>query len=203
MGLRTHIWRYFRKRINDKNRARLTNREVSIIASTCNGGVIYKELGLPFHSPTVNLFFHPKDFLRFCSDLKRYVDAGDELVQIESQKPYPVGRLIDVEMHFMHYTSFEEAKEKWLERSKRICWDNIVLMFTDRDGCTYEDIEAFDKLPYKKVIFTNKEYPDIKSHFYIKGFEQDESVGILSCRKDRFGRRYLDDFDYVSFLNIT
>jgi uncharacterized protein (DUF1919 family) len=73
---------------------------------------------------------------------------------------------------------------------------------TDRDGCTYEDIKRFDDLKYKnKVIFTNKEYKEIKSSYYIHGFEDKSSVGILSNYQNIFAKRYLDNFDYVSFLN--
>lgn len=73
---------------------------------------------------------------------------------------------------------------------------------TDRDGCTYEQIKTFDELPYKnKVIFTHKEYPEFNSAFYIKGFENEEEVGILSNFRKYSWKRYLDDFNYVDFLN--
>lgn len=76
-------------------------------------------------------------------------------------------------------------------------------MMTDKNGCTYEDMLAFDRLPYEnKVIFTHIPYPEIKSSFYIKGFEDQNEVGILSDFKPGFWRRrWIDDFDYVSFLN--
>lgn len=53
-----------------------------------------------------------------------------------------------------------------------------------------------------KVIFTNKEYPEFKSAYCIKGFEKQKEVGILvDYKRQILKRRYLDDFDYVSFLN--
>ncbi|UTW68402.1 DUF1919 domain-containing protein [Anaerobacillus sp. HL2] len=88
-----------------------------------------------------------------------------ELIEVVSSK-LPIGRLIDVEIHFMHYSTFEEAKNKWIVRSKRIQHNNIFLMMTDRDGCTYEDMVKFDNLPFKKVLFTNKRYPEIQSSLY-------------------------------------
>lgn len=199
--LNNFIWKYFRKRINKANISRLRNTNPTIISSNCNGAVMLYDLNLKFLTPTVNLFLFPKDFLRFVSDLDKYLSNDAELVQVESRKPYPVGKLIDVEIHFMHYPTFEEAINKWNERRKRIQSNNIYLMMTDRDGCTYEDMVNFDKLPYNKVIFTNKHYPEIKSSFYIKGFEDESSVGVLSNPKNLWGKRFLDDFDYVSFLN--
>ena len=73
----------------------------------------------------------------------------------------------------------------------------------DGDNCSYETMRRFDMLPYEnKVIFTHIPYPEIKSSYYIPGFERDESVGVLLYFKKQFlVRRYLDDFDYVSFLN--
>lgn len=77
-------------------------------------------------------------------------------------------------------------------------------MGIDGDNCTYDSIKRFDNLPYKnKVIFTNKSYPEFKSSYYIKGFEDKKGVGVLLYFKEKQFRirRYLDDFDYVKFLN--
>ena len=197
------VWKLFRCRINGGNIKRLMNLKPTIISSNCNGVFILHDLHLKFLTPTINLFIYPKDYLKLVTDLDKYLSSDAELVQIESYAnlDYPVGRLIDIEIHFMHYSTFEDAKTKWRERCQRIQWDNIFLMMTDRDGCTYEDMLSFDKLPNKKVIFTHKEYPEIESSFYIKGFENNDSIGILSEKKNIWGKRYLDDFDYVSFLN--
>lgn len=171
------IWKFFRSRINKRNIVRLKNTTPTIISSNCNGSFILHDLNLQFLTPTVNLFMYPKDFLKFVGNLEKYLSNEAELVEIESSKKYPVGRLIDIQIHFMHYSTFDEAKNKWRERCKRIQYNNIYLMMTDRDGCTYEDMINFDKLSYKKIIFTNKPYPEIKSSYYIKGFENMESVG--------------------------
>ena len=50
--------------------------------------------------------------------------------------------------------------------------NNLFVLFTDRDGRTYQDLLSFDKLPYEnKVVFTNK------TSVYIPGFEKEKSVG--------------------------
>lgn len=87
-------------------------------------------------------------------------------------------------------------------KKKRINKNNLFILSTDRDGSSYRDIEEFDNLPYKnKVIFTHKYYPHIKSAYYIKGFEKNKEVGIFSCFEGMTGRRYLDQFDYISWFN--
>lgn len=108
-----------------------------------------------------------------------------------------------VRIDFVHYNTFEEAVQKWEERKKRINWDNMFIVGAEKCGCDLETVKKFDELPYKnKVIFTHVEYPEIASAYYIKGFEAADEIGVLTNYKDTpLKRRYLDDFDYVSFLN--
>lgn len=192
--------------INYPNRCKLKNQKPSIIASNCNGGIIYHDLGIKFYSPTINLFFYPKDYIKFISNLKYYLSLSitppDKNTNVSLKNTYPIGLLGDIEIHFLHYKSLEEATMKWKERSKRVNYDNLFFIMTDRDGCTYKDIERFNKLPYKnKVIFTSKLYPEFKSAFFIKDFYDKKEVGILSSFKRKSIKRYIDYFDYVTFLN--
>ena len=183
------------------NKLRLKNKNPTIISSNCNGGFIAHDLGLRFNSPTVNLFFTAADFIRFASNPEYYLSAEPE--EIHSIFDFPVGKIHDVTLYFMHYRTFAEAREKWLERSKRVDFDNCFIIMTDKNDCTYENILAFDSLPYKnKVIFTHRPYPEIASAYYMPGFEDKGEVGILSDFKPGlFRRRWLDGFDYVRFLN--
>lgn len=184
------------------NRVKLFNKTPCIIASNCNGGIIYHDLGLKFLSPTINLFFYPQDYLKFIMNLDHYVKAQLCPPIVVENNRYPIGILDDIELHFMHYKTFEEAAKHWQKRIKRVDFANLFFIMTDRDGCTYEQIKTFDELPYKnKVIFTHKEYPEFNSAFYIKGFENEEEVGILSNFRKYSWKRYLDDFNYVDFLN--
>lgn len=204
--MKTEIVRWYRAllryRINRKNRSRLLNKDVSIISSNCVGGVISHELGLRFNSPTVNLFFKPDDFLKFISDLPKYCEA--ELIENkEHKKLYPVGQLDDINVYFLHFVSFDDAKEKWDKRKKRINYDKLFFIMLQRDGCTYENIQQFDSLDYKnKVIFTSKSMPEIKSAFHINGSALNGEVNDLCGYKSKLsGKRWIDDFDYVTFIN--
>ncbi len=186
-----------------RKRKKLDNLNFSIIASNCVGTIIYHDLNLPFLSPTINLTIEMNDFVRFAENLKWYMEQ--ELVEIKGEKGCPAGMLGDVKIHFVHYDTFEEGVQKWEERKERINWDNLLLIGSERDGCTYETIQRFDKLPYKnKLILTHVRYPEISSAYCIGGFEEKEELGMVLNYKERFfRRRYLDDFDYVSFLNAA
>lgn len=180
---------------------KLKNFDFSIVASNCVGTIIYYDLGLPFLSPTINLTIGMNDFVRFAENLKFYMEK--QIVKIDGENECPAGMLGNIRINFVHYETFEEGLLKWEERKKRINWDNLIFIGSERGDCTYETIQRFDKLPYRnKVILTHVDYPEIKSAYCIKGFEEKEELGRILDFKDQFiKRRYLDDFDYVSFLN--
>lgn len=183
-------------------RMRLKNKTMTVFSSNCNGAYMLHDLGCPFNSPTVNLFFLPSDFLKFVHEPEKYLSA--ELTEINLEGiSYPVGQLEDIILFFMHYDSFFDAKEAWERRTKRVDMNNVYIVMTDKDGCTYEHIKRFEELPYKnKVIFTHKKYNEFPSAYYISGFEGNGEVGILSDWKPQFlRRRWLDDFDFVKFFN--
>ncbi len=196
------IRRAERKWYLSRKRRKLKNKTASILSSNCNGAMILHDMGCRFDTPTVNLYFLPEDFLTFLSDLPKYLSAVPQPIT-GTDKPFPVGQIEDITVYFMHYSSFEEARDKWVERSARVDMDNLFIMMTDQNGCTEEQIARFDALPYQnKVIFTHKPYPMYKSAYYIRGFEDQEEVGVLSDNRPGFWkRRFLDAFDYVRFLN--
>lgn len=191
-------WRLYK----EIKRLKLKNSTPTIISSNCNGEFIYYDMKLKFMSPTINLSFDMNDYVKMLENLEWYMKQPI-LPYDDPRFDYPTGMLGDIEIRFNHYHTFEEAVAKWEERKKRIDWNNLFILGIDGDNCTYETIQRFDALPYKhKVIFTHKEYPEFESAYYIKGFENENGVGVLLNFKDTFFiRRYLDDFDYVSFLN--
>ena len=193
---------FFRRIINGVNRIRLRNKDFSLFSSNCNGCCICHDLGLPFRSPFVNLCLSDPDYLKFLEKPKEYLNEPLEFVR-DSGKNYPVARLKDLTLHFMHYHSDEEARDAWQRRKERINWDNLFILMTDKDGCTDDVLCAFDSLPYKnKVVFTHLPRPDIRSAVYIPGFESDTEVGNCDAFiNNGSGRKYFDAFDYVKWFH--
>lgn len=182
-------------------RLKLKNKTPTIIANNCNGTFIYKDLGLKFNSPTINLFFSIRDYIKFVEDMNKYLNLELEEYKDET-RDYPVGKLGDIQIKFMHYKTFKEAKEKWEERCKRIDKNNMYFIMNEGLGSTYEDLIRFDKLPYKnKVLLTHKPYPELKSAFYIKGYEDKETCDFLFNYMPDKIKRYYEQFDYIKFLN--
>ena len=153
----------------------------SIISQNCIGGCMYHDLGLPFLSPTINCCMNFKDFVKFCERLNFYLSF--QLVDAKIDSAYPAGKLHDIIIHFVHYKSFEEAKQKWDIRKNRLDFNNVRIIATDRDGCNTDLTKRFLKLPYKKVLFSHfaSSHPDI---VYIEGYEKDGQVGIINAKEN-------------------
>lgn len=199
--LKDRLLREFRPRLNRQQRQRLTNTAPSVLSSNCTGAFMLHDLGLRFNAPFVNLYLTPHDFIAYLSNIPYYQNQPLHFIP-HSGKPYPVAKLDELTIHFMHYHSEQDAQQKWQARSQRIDFNNLFVMMTERDGCTYQDLQAFDRLPFaNKIVFTHKPYPEIASAFYVKGFEHQGEVGDLFEYEGLTGKRYYDQFDYVAWFN--
>ena len=182
------------------------NKTPTIISNNCLGGIISHDLGIPFNSPCVNQGMIARDYIKFLNNREQYLSLTPiPLHCFYRDTKFMMTQLGDIICLFAHEESVEVAVAKWEKRKSRINKDNMYIFMTDALECTYEDIQNFDALPYQhKVILTHKPYPEIKSAFYMKGFENDGEVGVLSDWKPGYWkRRYIDEYDYVSFLNDT
>lgn len=188
--------------VNPCRRLRLKNKDFTLIASNCNGTYLLYDLKLKYNTPTINLYIVPRDFVRFCANIDYYL--GLELTFVQGHGvDYPVGMLDDVTIHFMHYASIDNARDKWNQRLKRVNKDNIFFLMAERDGCTYHTLRAFDELPVRnKLVLTHKSYPEFSSAYKISGFEREQQVGELHEYKHNFScLRYLYDFNFVEWFN--
>ena len=161
-------------------------------------------------SPFINMYVEPHDFIKFLKSPNEYLSYELNDVTAENlTENYPVAKLKDIILYGVHYNSFEDMRDSFERRSKRINWSNIYIIMSERDGCTYEDLLEFDKLEYKhKIVFVHKEMPEIKSACYIKGTESKDGdkmnkIIVLTAYKGPFtGKRFVDDWDYVDFFNM-
>ena len=164
----------YQQKYYSRLRKKIKNKDFSLFSPNCYAGLIYHRLGLQFKSPTINMLFpSKKEYLKFVSDLKRYLSY--ELVESEDERfPYPVGMLGDVELVFNHYKSFEEAKNAWDKRKQRVNFDNIFIIFDDYVDAEYDDLVRFNQIPCRgKVILTANEYPDLDNTIQIKKYSKD------------------------------
>ncbi len=139
-----------------KIRRQLNQKDFTVISQNCIGGVFYHDMSLPFDSPTINLFFEASDFLRFVKNIPYYINIP---LEVKWGEEYPIGKLGDVTIYFMHYETCSEALKSWNRRIKRIHWDKIVILCTDRNGFNNVEYLEWCNIIYPKLLFTvNPEY---------------------------------------------
>ena len=180
-------------------RKKLRNNDFSIICSNCIGGLIYHRLGLPFLSPTINLWISQPDFLKFVMHIREYLE--EELVFENSEYPYPVARLKDIHIYFAHYKSDDEARACWERRKTRINYDNLFIIMYERDGITEDDIRQLEHVPCRaKIVLSDKPHSRIDYVFRIKPTNNPDGQQCVDT--DWLGiRTYEKKFDYVKWLN--
>ena len=148
-----------RRRMSRRARPYLAGREFSFITQNCFGARLSEWADDRFRSPTINLWFKPDGFLTLVEDLGSYL--AQDLVEDRKgsiDHGYPVGRLGDIEIFFMHYSSFEQARRSWLERAPRVRMDRVIVVMNDRDGFDASHLRRFQSLPFdRKVLFTSKD----------------------------------------------
>jgi uncharacterized protein (DUF1919 family) len=183
--LETALHRYFRVRALlapvqkwrfGRSLRRITkNKNFCYVSANCIGGRFYQLEGRIYSSPTVGLRLEGMNYIRFCENLEAYLAAPLEQDEAASSaKGFPVGRLGDVEIQFVHYFTFAGAKRAWLKRAARIERDKIVLICEAREGPQLEEIVSrFVALPFpRKLLFTDSKAiaQDRKEVVYIPEF---------------------------------
>lgn len=109
-----------------KQRKRLVNKDICLIASNCNGAMILHDLRLQFKSPFVNLWLRPKDFIKLLSSLREYM-GYDLKFTTEEEIEYPVGLLKDIKIYFQHYRQKKRQKQNGM--NGRSEWTMINCLF--------------------------------------------------------------------------
>lgn len=187
------------------DKALLKEPDFNIIANNCWGAEVYKTFDLPFNTPIIGLYFYADCYIKLIGDFQENIRAELKFKPLSKyyseKREYPVGLLKDdIEVHFLHYESEEEAYEKWTRRVKRISQDNekLFFKFDDRDRCAPEHIRTFHDLRHThKVSFTAKNYPDIKDNVHIPMKKGEETVmdGL------KLFYECVNYFDLVKWLN--
>lgn len=199
-----------------RRRKNLTAKDFSIISNTCIGGVISNSLGEQHRSPTVNLVIYEEQFLLFCRHLWEYskceLEEPNEIERRQFERlDYPVGilrggALPDINIYFVHYSSFAQAKTKWVQRFARVNYDNVYIVMDRGMDARDEILDEFHALPYEhKVFFTHKEDPvRWPATFRFSYYTTDSYKNAYMYTKVKRGLleyRILDEFDYVRWLN--
>ena len=190
----------------------MIDNDTSIISSNCFAGRIMQDKKMQYNTPTLGLYFMYPDYIEFLQHLEYYLkEAKIEFVD-KSKYPlgnerhkqwkhwYPIGLLGGkVEIHFLHYHTVEEAAEKWYRRAARVNMNKLLIIGMNQNLCTEADIQAFDKLPFKRKIFFSSRDVKGKSILYMKEFAENKEVGDPYKKGDVFYRYLVDYLQKCSF----
>lgn len=162
---------------------------LTVISQNCIGGVFTHDLGMPFCSPTVNLYLPAADFIKFAKNLEHYLNAELKLTWGEE---YPVGTLEDIKIYFVHYDHCRQALEAWERRKKRVDLSKVLVLSTDRDGFSEALFEQWKTIPYPKLLFTAcQAYADHEDALYFPQYEQQGCVPDLIPKREFYKKKVL------------
>lgn len=194
---------------------KLKKSSVSILANSCLAGRIYKELGLPVLTPTVNAScLHMEEFADYVENISKYKNI---LLQKCDYSLEPVSGSYNNEIFipaahidhkitwlFPHTENIDETIDKWNKKTKVINLDNLVIvaiLYSDLDAYMFEAINV-----KKKIGFY---YKDLKlsSVVYIQEWE-DKNIRLHhGYNFAAFVHRYVTNLqgrskiDWIKFLN--
>jgi len=134
----------------------------TVISDDCWGGQLYRQLQIPYTTPTVGLYIEPTSYLDFVSNLQR--PNAFELQFIETDKSYPVAQTPYATVHFMHYADESEVRGKFTRRCQRIDFSHLLVKIDfGKPEYTANDIERWNelKLPNSLAIYP----PSIEHQF--------------------------------------
>jgi uncharacterized protein (DUF1919 family) len=192
-------------------RMRTHARDFTIVSNNCWGADLYPAIGIRYLTPFVGLFIKPDCYLRLLQDFRgilkqrlwfKQTSHHPEVNQLRLKEglSYPIGSIgDDVEVHFMHYKSEEEAVTKWNRRVLRISPDDerLFVKFCDTDTPSIDQLRQFDRLPFvHKVCLVGKPCPDVGSALLVRKCESAGHVKDIQLL-----RQYRDIFDIAGWLN--
>ncbi len=186
----------YKKRAN----AKLLRKDFSVFAPACIGGVVTSDMGVRFLSPTVNLAIRMTDFIKMMENLPYYMSLTPKKAPREGHL-YPVITVGDIKVYCVHYHLYKTAINKWVERAKRVNYDNVCII---SGWAPFEDeelLKRFEALPYKKLVITDYEKaPDKPYVAKLKPIKRGRTSNIFNFKNFK-GERFYDEYDFTEFFN--
>ncbi|MEP3563104.1 MAG: DUF1919 domain-containing protein [Marinobacter sp.] len=192
---------------------RLNDNHFVIISNNCWGYELYNVLDRQYNTPFVGLFLFPECYVRFLEDFETCIDSEIKFSTVSkymSATPsYPVGVVCgDIEIHFLHYKSQEEAYRKWNRRIARLkdardAKTPFFVKFCDRDGCEQGHLERFHALSFRNKISLGINEYGVSNHLSLPDLKDPEGEHVmdgLSLFRKRY--QYFDISDWILSANL-
>ena len=169
-----------RNKIGKQLSKKLIKDNFTIISDDCWGGQIYRQLSIPYSTPTVGLWIVENDYLQFIENLSN-INTVD-IYSVNSNADYPIGQSSFAKYHFLHYENFATAVQTFKRRHQRINWDRLLYKIDlEKPGYNEKHIKKWNamKLPNSIAFYSDrilKEWSgEIHNGVYIKNWDIDGS----------------------------
>lgn len=199
-----------------RRRRKLKYTDFTIISNNCWAGTaVYQPFGLKYNTPTVGLFIMDEDYMRMLENLDYYLSQNLRFIAPKDSKyydkisnngkkevTYPIALLgDDVEIHFLHYRSQEEAEQKWKRRAKRINCKCLLIKMSFRDN-GYDKAQMVNR--FLKLKFANKIcfVPDIVSVRSTSIIQVPEltNLNLVGGDETEYTLRYIDIYRLLNSI---
>lgn len=173
----------FKKKYSKTDIDLLKDENFVIICDNCWAGSVYQWLDRPYNSPFISIGFHGDCYIKLLSRFEYYMNQPLNFVKESKYKhreiTYPLAKLDDVELHFTHYKSVEEAKTKWERRTARMFEEKdrnkYIVKICDAWHASEENFKDFKELPFEnKISFSVNDYDHLGLENHYKIVEKDK-----------------------------
>lgn len=172
----------------------MLDNNVTIVCSNCFGGRLYQDRKLAYTSPFAGLFFFADDYVQFLENFDDYTRRKLHFITIDKCKwetarrkfpsrphPYPIAQIegTDIEIHFLHYMTKEDAENKWHRRISRMNREKILFIGMEQNNPSTAAKKRFAALPYSNKLYfcVHNDYED-SSMVVMSEFEK---AGMAEC----------------------
>lgn len=134
----------------------------TILSNDCMAGGIYKTLGIPMISPTINVGILGDDFIKLCENPKHYFDIeldsfemGRLTQHIDGMPNFldlPCSRVDDITIYWAHTKPDGRFLERWNIMRKKVNYDNMIFcMGNQRIEISYSAWKQFSMLKQRRL----------------------------------------------------
>jgi uncharacterized protein (DUF1919 family) len=184
---------------------RLKRKAFVIISNNCWGYELYQSIGREYNTPFIGLFLFPDCYLRllenFESLITQELQFKSQSKYYDQQKHYPIGVLgDDIEIHFLHYASEAEARNKWGRRVERMqqarnAGAELYLKLCDAENCGPAELARFHALPFSHKLSLGFQAFNHPCHLHLPYLRNKAATALVDGAK-LFKKRY-------SYFDIT
>jgi uncharacterized protein (DUF1919 family) len=174
----------FKKKYSQRDISLLKDKKFVIVCDNCWAGSVYQWLERPYNSPFISIGFYGDCYIKLLSDFDNYMRKPLKFITESKYKnreiTYPLALLGDIELHFTHYKTEEEAKTKWNRRTARMFEDttnkdDYIFKMSDAWYATEQNFKDFNELPLKnKISFSVNEFKHLNLNNHYRVLERDK-----------------------------